>query len=116
MRNKEAFTDMYLGMLQSTKVVETTPKLLIQKRTPASFMVCPLCGTLNVKENEECCACSWSGKFDTNEHVVQIKMWEMVDRSPELQMMLLKELRRPRWKDALYRIKSLFRRKIDIRA
>jgi len=48
--------------------------------------------------------------------VVQIKMWEMVDRSPELQMMLLKELRRPWWKDALYRIKSLFRRKIDIRA
>jgi hypothetical protein len=103
-------------MTGRVKVISTTPKVLISRRTPGSFKVCPLCGTLNVKENEECCCCSWKGAFETSPEKVQVVMWQMVDASSELQMLLLRELRRPWWKGFSAWLKGVFRRRLDVRA
>lgn len=46
--------------------------------------VCPLCGTLNVVESEECFVCSWTGTFDTSPALIDLKVTELVGRCPEL--------------------------------
>jgi hypothetical protein len=98
-------------------VTPTTPRILISRKTPGEFKVCPLCGALNVKENDSCCECSWQGKFETGAEAVQVRMWQMVDTSPELQLLLLKELRTPWWKKLWSMVRTKFRRKgLDIRA
>ncbi|MCG9894834.1 MAG: hypothetical protein MH204_05110, partial [Fimbriimonadaceae bacterium] len=89
---------------------------LIQRRRPDAFKVCPLCGTLNVKENETCCTCSWSGQFDSSPHLVQVRMWQIVEQSPELQVLLLKELRRPWYRVLWSAVRNRFRRRLDVRA
>lgn len=103
-------------MTKATKAIPTTPRILIDRKNPSAFKVCPLCAALNVVENDHCCQCSWFGQFETDQHLVQIKMYEMVDASPELQVLLLKELRRPWWRAPLSWMRSLLRRRIDIRA
>jgi hypothetical protein len=71
---------------------------------------------LNVKENKTCCCCSWHGKFDHESHTVQLRMWQLVNDSDELQILLLKELRVTPWARFTHKLKMLFRRRIDLRA
>lgn len=102
------------GMALRSKLTVTTPKVLIHRREPSCFKVCPVCNTLNVVENQECCNCAWRGEFVTESHVVQTRMWHMVSSNAELQMLLLKELRkRPWWRRAWDNFRSMFRRRID---
>jgi hypothetical protein len=103
-------------MSLSAPSTPTTPQVFIQRRLPSEFKVCPLCQALNVKENKACCTCGWKGKFSTESHTVQLRMWEMVNKSDELQILLLKELRQNPWQKLISHFKRLFRKRIDIRA
>ncbi len=49
-----------------------------------NFVVCPLCGALNVVENEECFVCSWHGTFDASPDLVEGKLEEIVRQCPGL--------------------------------
>lgn len=71
---------------------------------------------LNVKENKTCCSCSWHGKFENESHTVQLRMWQLVSDSDELQILLLKELRVTPWERFVHRVRCLFRRRLDLRA
>jgi len=103
-------------MSQKTASIQTTPKTLIKRRHPGEFKVCPLCDTLNVKENSACCCCGWTGEFEHGSHAVQVKMWQMVKGSDELQILLLKELRQTPWHRFSSWLRRVFRKRLDLRA
>lgn len=46
--------------------------------------VCPVCGTLNVEDVQECFVCWWHGEFDADPLHVQVRLAELVSRCPEL--------------------------------
>jgi hypothetical protein len=48
------------------------------------FKVCPLCGALNVVENEECFVCSWHNEFDENPVVIEMKILDLMHECPDL--------------------------------
>ena len=50
--------------MATQRVTPTTPLVLRSRRSVEQFKVCTLCGALNVKENDECFVCRWSGEFD----------------------------------------------------
>ena len=95
----------------------SNPENLRRRYGDGDLKVCPLCGTLNVDEARECFVCWWSGGFDTNPVHVEIKLFELVERCPEL-VGLLGEAPRPasRVRLALRRLWRRLRSRLDVRA
>ncbi|MBS1722053.1 MAG: hypothetical protein JSS66_03480 [Armatimonadetes bacterium] len=90
---------------------------LRRKFNAGVLKVCPLCGTLNVDEAEECFVCWWHGEFDSNPVHVEIKVAELVARCPELHGMLtgpvsIGDRLRFFWRRAVLR----FRSRLDVTA
>lgn len=83
-----------------------------------SFKVCPLCETLNVKENEECFVCAWHGQFDGQPERVHDAVMDILQHCPVILDCITKEPEPPKpvKLSLLQRIKNLFRRRIDLRA
>lgn len=97
--------------------VTPTTFLVIKRRMAAeNFVVCPLCGALNVIENEECFVCSWQGAFDDDPIVVETQLDEIVRKCPGLARNRAVECRHNVFQRVFHRIKSLFRRPFDIEA
>ncbi len=76
---------------------------------------CPLCGTLNAAENQECFTCSWHCSFDTNHWDLEESLFDLMDRCPSLtDFTPIRPKRR-----VLSRIKAcvlrLFGRRLDLR-
>jgi hypothetical protein len=86
------------------------------------FKVCTLCGALNVRENDECFVCRWSGEFDKDGLAVRIKINDIVRECPEL-LDVVRQATRPRpwdrallgWRMLTTRVRALFRRRLDTR-
>ena len=90
----------------------------LKKRFGSGLLkVCPVCGTLNIEDVQECFVCWWHGDFDTDPLNVQLRLTELVSRCPEL-IGLLEEPPKPtsRFVLTLRRLWSRFRSKLDIRA
>jgi hypothetical protein len=109
--------------MAQTRVTPTTPDLLLCRAEIEQFMVCPLCGALNVCENDECFVCRWSGEFDLSPTLVHLRIREIIEACPELQDLLLEReimIRRESPLGAVARFKQLvarlFRRRLDFRA
>ncbi len=109
--------------MAQTRVTPTTPDLLLCRAEIEQFMVCPLCGALNVCENDECFVCRWSGEFDLSPTLVHLRIREIIEACPELQDLLLEReimIRRESPLGAVDRFKQfvarLFRRRLDFRA
>ena len=45
---------------------------------------CPLCGTLNARQNAECITCRWHGAFEDDPLSIEEGLMEMIDRCPDL--------------------------------
>jgi hypothetical protein len=82
------------------------------------FKVCPLCGSLNGKTNEECFACSWHGDFDETEPVVSRAIAELVARCPEVEPWMREDPVpwRLRWQSIKGAVRRMLRRGIDLQA
>lgn len=109
--------------MATQRVTPTTPLVLRNRRSVEQFKVCTLCGALNVRENDECFVCRWSGEFDRDGVAVRIKINEIVRECPEL-LDVVKQATRPspwnRLRSAWTRLRSqvtgFFRRRLDTRA
>lgn len=79
--------------------------------------VCPVCGTLNVEDVQECFVCWWHGDFDSDPVHVQVRLRELVSRCPEL-IGLLEQPPKPvgRLVLAFRRVLNRIRAKIDVSA
>lgn len=104
--------------MERLKAIPTTPAVLRRKHAVNAFKVCPLCDGLNLKENEECYVCRWSGEFDHGPILVSSRLQAILDRCPELSVVM--ESRQPRLHQRIFKgIKQLFtrfRRRIDLLA
>ena len=110
--------DIYVGMMERLKATPTTPAILKKRHAASSFKVCPLCGGLNIRENDECYICRWSGEFDQGPAMVGARLQEMFDRCPELKLVVRVEEATP-WEKFRHRVTVFFgrfRRRIDFRA
>ncbi len=83
-----------------------------------SFKVCPLCETLNVRENEECFVCAWHGSFENQPDRVHDAVMDILQHCPVILDCLSGEPERPKaTKPTLWqKLRLLFRRRIDLRA
>ena len=70
--------------MATQRVTPTTPLVLRNRRSVGQFKVCTLCGALNVRENDECFVCRWSGAFDHDPLAVRVGINEIVRECPEL--------------------------------
>lgn len=99
-------------------ITPTTPHVLRTRMALEHFKCCPLCGALNVRENEECFVCRWHGDFDRTPVLVETKLRELVSQCPDLVPTLSRRpipRRAPQLKRWFYRLRSwLFR--VDFRA
>lgn len=97
-------------------VIPTTPSHIRRRLAVGEFKVCQLCGTLNVRQNCECFVCRWHGEFDTNSALVEIKLYELLDRCPELTDVMYEHQseRIGFWKALSEAILAPFRRRIDL--
>lgn len=109
--------------MATQRVTPTTPLVLRNRRSVEQFKVCSLCGALNVRENDECFVCRWSGEFDRDGVAVRIKINEIVRECPEL-LDVVKKATRPRpwdrltlgWRRLAATAARMFRRRLDTRA
>lgn len=62
----------------------TEKSALRRKYTTGVLKVCPVCGTLNVQDVQECFVCWWHGEFDSDPMHVQVRLADLVARCPEL--------------------------------
>ena len=82
------------------------------------FMVCTLCGALNVNTNEECFVCRWSGDFSFNPVQIETRLYEIIYRCPELLTVLIEEEKVELPLSFLDKVRWFFfrsRRKFDVR-
>lgn len=70
--------------MATQRVTPTTPLVLRNRRSVGQFKVCTLCGALNVRENDECFVCRWSGEFDHDPLAVRVGINDIVRECPEL--------------------------------
>lgn len=95
--------------------VTPTTFLVIKRRMAAeNFVVCPLCGALNVIENDECFVCAWHGEFDTDPVLVEQQLGEIVRKCPGLARTKDPVAQASVFQILFHRLQSLFRRPLDI--
>lgn len=79
----------------------------------ANLKRCPLCGAVNAHQNDDCFACGWYGAFDRDPDTVEEGLNLLIDRCPELaNATTFGTTKLTIWE----RIRSFFRRGIDLRA
>jgi hypothetical protein len=67
-----------------TRLVHTTLDHLKDWSSLSRLKVCPLCGSLNVESNDECFCCRWSGGFERDQRLIQLRVAELAMEQPEL--------------------------------
>lgn len=101
--------------MPKTRLTHTTMAHLRDWNSIKKLKACPLCGCLNVSENDECFACRWSGQFETDGRLVRLRLAELALRQPEL-----RELWRPANRTNLFQrivaaMRQALRRPVDYR-
>lgn len=76
-----------LVLMPKTQLIHTTMAHLRDWSSIKKLKACPLCGSLNVVENEECFACRWQGEFESDTRLIQLRIAELAIRSPELRIL-----------------------------
>lgn len=76
---------------------------------------CPLCGTLNAAENDDCFTCSWHGSFETDPYEIEAGLIDLMDRCPELTDYIPQRPRRSRFQRLLTWAARLLGRRLDLR-
>ena len=102
LRNEEILSQTYV----------TSRRLAVE-----DFMVCPLCGAINVNTNAECFVCSWRGEFSFNPAQVETRLYEIIYRCPDLLEVLVEEERTEKlgFVSKVRRFFHRFHRKLDVR-
>lgn len=83
--------------MPKTQLVHTTMAHLRDWTSICKLKACPLCGCLNVAENEECFACRWQGGFETDIRLIQLRVAELALARPELRLLWQVEAPRGKW-------------------
>lgn len=96
------------------RITPTTPNLLRHRAAIESFKVCPLCTSLNVRENGECFVCRWHGDFDLNPASIEMTLYELLQRCPDLPEVILPSPEPSLWRRLIARLP--WRRRSSIRA
>lgn len=77
---------------------------------------CPVCGSVNARQNYECVTCRWHGRFDTDPRAIEEGLDELLDRCPELSDSLLDRSHKTRKRIGLVGIlRWLFWGRLDLR-
>lgn len=104
-------------MLSSKEILSQTYKTR-RRLAVEDFMVCPLCGALNVNTNIECFVCRWAGDFNFNPVQIETRLYEIIYHCPEILAVLIEEEKvEPTlsFMDKVRRFFYRFRRKFDVR-
>ena len=56
---------------------------LHRRHAAQSLKRCPLCNTLNARQNAECVTCRWFGEFDSDPFRIEEGLDQMMRRCPE---------------------------------
>lgn len=82
------------------------------------FKICPLCESVNVRQNSECFCCKWTGKFVEDPHVIETSLYHMISHCPELLAILVSDMEEPKptFKERLAHLVSRLLRRVDVRA
>ncbi|MBX3111495.1 MAG: hypothetical protein KF857_05740 [Fimbriimonadaceae bacterium] len=98
------------------RVTPTTFLVIKRRMATENFVVCPLCGALNVIENEECFVCAWHGAFDDDPSLVESQLDEIVRRCPGLVRTQPNVAPARFFHTLIHRLRALFRRPLNIEA
>jgi len=101
------------------RVIPTTDATLRRGHSVEAFKLCPLCTSLNVRENDECFVCRWSGEFDCNPAAIEMSLYELrKQRAGGLHAIevYVQPTRRSPWQSFKSWLRNLRRRAIDIQA
>ncbi len=95
-------------------VIPTTRRLLQKRFGLVAFKICPLCDSLNVKANDECYVCRWSGSFESDPERIELAIHALLQLDDE-------EAEREEPQETLIQkwrtwARNRFRRRIDIQA
>jgi len=85
-----------------------TPSETQLKLASANLKRCPLCESINAKQNAECFVCGWTGLFDNDPQSVAAGLEELLMRCPEL----VELVERPAKKrtDLMHRVRAFWNR------
>lgn len=56
---------------------------LHRRHAAQSLKRCPLCNTLNARQNTECVTCRWHGSFDSDPFRIEEGLEQMMKRCPD---------------------------------
>ena len=96
------------------RVTPTTFLVIKRRMATENFVVCPLCGALNVIENDECFVCAWHGAFDDDPSNVERQLDEIVRKCPGLTRSRPVLARASVFQTLFHRLKAMFRKPFDI--
>ncbi|MBI5705810.1 MAG: hypothetical protein HZC36_02350 [Armatimonadetes bacterium] len=54
-----------------------------RRHAAQSLKRCPLCNTLNARQNAECVTCRWYGEFESDPFLIEEGLDQMMRRCPE---------------------------------
>ena len=89
------------------------------KLSVANLKVCPLCDSLNARNNPSCFVCGWRGEFIHDSHQVHLSLVLLLEQCPELADAAWEQQPRPSLLAqmvAFFRFKILRRPRLDLRA
>lgn len=102
--------------MRQVHLVRTTMAHMRDWASIQKLKSCPLCGALNVRQNSECFCCGWSGEFDSDERLLQLRVAELALVRPELRSLWQLKPSGSWWANRKNWLKGLFRRRVDLRA
>jgi hypothetical protein len=87
------------------------------RQTIGRLKRCPLCDSVNSRQNRECAVCGWSGKFIHDRAQVAQALDDLIEKCPELEGELL-PFSFPQFtlRDKVRRLLARLRRGVDLRA
>jgi hypothetical protein len=64
--------------------LETGRTMTQPKMAAANLKLCPLCDSLNARDNATCFVCDWHGEFIDDPHRIHLSLVLLVEQCPEL--------------------------------
>lgn len=88
----------------------------MRRRIAEHLKQCPLCGSLNAIQNDECVTCRWHGTFEHDPLLVGDSFFDLVDRCPELAQAFpeARPRKAPWWVMAKTWYRRTFRRRLNL--
>jgi hypothetical protein len=70
---------------------EIIGRLDLRRLSTDNLKRCPLCGSINARENDECFVCAWYGDFSYDSQSIEEGLDELIEHCPELADLLVPE-------------------------